>query len=82
MTSIPSSASFYFEGATYITSGVCEYTGPDFEFEGITNLSIVDLDARARVVAPSDLLVRVAESALDYEARDQLRAARDWLRTL
>lgn len=73
MPSIPSSASFEFNGHTYTASGVCEYAGPHFEFEGVANLSIV----RNRVVveAPGDRLVRVAEDALDDEAQDDLREA-------
>ena len=73
MPSISASTTFEFNGRTYIATGICEYAGPYFEFEGVANLTIINRDNAVRIEEPCDLMVRMAEDALDHEAQDDLR---------
>ena len=75
MPSISASTTFEFEGRVYIATGNCEYSGPHFEFEGVANLTITNLDSAVRIEEPSAEMVRMAEDALDNEAQDDLREA-------
>lgn len=75
MPSISTSASFEFNGHTYIAAGSCEYVGPHFEFEGVANLTIINLSTDVHIAEPCFRMVRMAEDALDNEAQDELREA-------
>ena len=76
MPSISASTTFEFNGRTYITTGICEYAGPYFEFEGVAELTIINRDSAVRIEEPSDRMVRMAEDALNNEAQDDLNEAR------
>jgi len=70
MPTIPATSTFEYFGRKYYATGRCVFSGPHFEFEGVTDLII--LCQRQVVVDPDTDLVRTAEDVLETEATEEL----------